>query len=184
MEILLESVGYNAGCWLTKMEHCNRNHFHFAASPLKFSKNASRGFTTEGGLGAVLTGVVNWAHTVSYGIKWRPCKVLISSSVREVRWLTWWRWVVSWLAWADNSDENCMMAAGSLCGELFCNEESMEWGSICSCIDNMISMLQGKGRAKVWGRQLTSTVQRTGNTSGQAAENQRWGNSPRTNTEW
>ncbi len=56
----------------------------------------------------------------------RFCSVVTSSSAREVSQLSWCWCIASRLAWADNSVDICMMAAGSLAGEVFCNTESAD----------------------------------------------------------
>ncbi len=50
-------------------------------------------------------------------------------------------------ACADSSVDSCMSAAGLLLGEVFCNEESEKFGSICSFIENSLAV-QGQTPAR------------------------------------
>lgn len=73
------------GCWLTNMEHCNKNPLHLAGSPSNFSGNASRGLTVrvDGDRGAAM--FITGGAAASGGERRIPCRTLTSSSVSDVR---------------------------------------------------------------------------------------------------
>ncbi len=131
--ILLASLGYKAGCWVTNSEHWRRNPLHIVESPLNLSGKARRGLTGGGGWFGMFKGISSWVAAGAGGDKLSPCRDRTNSSVSAVKWVSWCWWMASWLACAESSDVSCVRAAGSLCGEVFC-DETEAWGSICSLL--------------------------------------------------
>ncbi len=99
-------------------------------SPLNFSGKASRGLTG----GACMTGAGGGLAAACGCVTCTPCKAVTSCSVSAVRCCSCCWCTASCEAWAVSSVVSCLNAAGSLFGEVFCNETSDGTGSICSFI--------------------------------------------------
>ncbi len=116
-------------------EYWSRNPLHIVESPLNLSGKARRGLTGGGGWFGMFTGISSWVAAGAGGDKLSPCRDRTNSSVSAVKRVSWCWWMASWFAWAESSDVSCVKAAGSRCGEVFC-DETEAWGSICSLLNN------------------------------------------------